>query len=157
MVQARRVFNGTLSIEMLPRLREALADGDFEATCEVEFGVDEFDIAFLDVRVEASLPLTCQRTLKPFVLPLTLSQRLGLIRDEADEAALPEDYESLLITDAQLRLRDVIEDELLLALPVVALSPGAPIEDLPLAALPDEDARKDNPFALLGQLKSSRH
>ena len=157
MVLARRIFSGTLTIEMLPRLREALADGVGEVKYAVEFGADEYDIAYLDLRVEAGLPLVCQRTLKPFVLPVTLAQRLGLIRDEADEAGLPEMYEPLLVTDAQLRVRDVIEDELILALPVVALGPGAPIEDLPLAGIPEIEVQKDNPFAVLGQLKSSRH
>ena len=157
MVQARRVFAGTLTIEMLPRLREALEEGACIVTYAVDFGADEYDVAYLDLHVEAGLPLMCQRTLKAFVHPVVVKQRLGLIRNEADEAGLPELYEPLLVTDAQLRVRDVIEDELILALPVVALSPGAPIEDLPLAEMPEVEAQRDNPFALLGQLKSSRH
>ncbi len=157
MVQARRVFEGRLSIGMLPRLREALAEGEIEATYEVEFGTNEFDIAFLDLRVEATLPLTCQRTLTTFAYAVTLDQRLGLIRDEADEAGLPGQYEALLVTDDGLRVMDVIEDELLLALPVVALSPGAPVSDLPLAVAPADEDAQDNPFAVLGQLRTSRH
>ena len=49
------------------------------------------------MRIEAELPLECQSSLRPFVLPVQLVQRLGLIRDEADEAALPEAYEALLV------------------------------------------------------------
>ena len=50
------------------------------------------------------------------------------IEDESEEAALPQGYEPLLIADGQVNLADVIEDELILALPVVPLKPGEPLE-----------------------------
>ena len=50
------------------------------------------------------------------------------IEDESEEAALPPGYEPLLIADGQVNLADVIEDELILALPVVPLKPGEPLE-----------------------------
>ena len=55
-------------------------------------------------------------------------------------------------------MKDVLEDELILALPLVPLSPGAPLEQVPVTAgsLPDDD-QPPNPFAALGQLKKSRH
>lgn len=158
MVQARRTFRGSLPVSTLPRLLEGLADDSGAVGYDIEFGTDEFGLAYLDLRVETGLSLICQRMLKPFTLPVVIEQRLGLIRDEAGESALPEHYEPLLVTDGQLSLRDVIEDELILALPVVALGPGEPIEEEPLTATLGSDAEeRANPFAMLGQLKTSRH
>jgi uncharacterized protein len=91
----------------------------------IEFGRDEFGVAFADLRVEAALPLTCQRTLERFELPIRVEQRIGLIRSERDEASLPPGYEPVLLPeDARLNPAELIEDELILAVPVVPVKPG---------------------------------
>jgi uncharacterized protein len=152
MVQARRTFQGTLPLASLLRLRESLAAVEGVAHYDLEFGRDELGIAFLAVRVEAELPLTCQRTLEVFAQPVHVDQRLGLVEDEREEAALPSGYEPLLIADGQLSLADVIEDELILALPVVPLKPGEPLEWHDASA--DEAGEEPvNPFAALAGLK----
>ncbi|HEY0229896.1 MAG TPA: YceD family protein [Dokdonella sp.] len=152
-VQAQRTFDGSLPLASMQRLRGSLANTEGEARYSLEFGRDSLGIAYLALRVEAALPLVCQRTLETFAYRVALDQRLGLIASEGEEAALPEGYEPLLVPDGQLDLADVIEDELILALPVVPLKPGAPLEwkDGPV----DEDAgeQRPNPFAVLGSLK----
>ena len=75
-------------------------------------------------RSTTALPLTCQRSLEVFALPVSVDARLGFIVREEDEAGLPQDYEPLLIDPAGLRPADVIEDELILALPLVPVKPG---------------------------------
>lgn len=157
LAQARRQFAGSLQLEVLQRLRGMLADSEGELHYRIEFGNDEFDIAYMDLLVDAGLPMICQRTMKPFVQQVRIDQRLGLIGNEAEEAALPEHYEALLVVDGQLHLRDVIEDELILAVPLVALSPGAPLESIPVGQGPEgEPESPPNPFAVLGQLKKSQ-
>ena len=83
MVQAGRRFEGTLPLAAMPRLAADLAAADGEVRYDLEFGKDELGVAYLHVRAEAGLPLTCQRTLEPFVLPVKLDGRLGLIVREA--------------------------------------------------------------------------
>jgi len=154
MVQARRSFQGTLPLASFRRLRESLATVDGVAHYDLEFGRDELGIAYLAVHVETELPLTCQRSLEVYRQPVRLDQRLGLVEDEREEAALPEGYEPLLITDGQVSLADVIEDELILALPVVPLKPGEPLEwhDAPADEADEEPV---NPFAALARLKKT--
>ena len=156
MVQARRSFQGTLPLASLERLRGSLAAVDGVADYDLEFGRDELGIAYLAVRVAAELPLTCQRTLEVYRQPVRLDQRLGLIEHEDEEAALPPGYEPLLIADGQLNLADVIEDELILALPVVPLKPGAPLEwhDEPDSEPVEEEP--PSPFLVLAGLKDGK-
>jgi DUF177 domain-containing protein len=155
MVQARCSFKGQLPLASLGRLRESLATTDGVADYDLEFGRDEFGIAYLAVRVDVELPLTCQRTLEVFRQPVHVDQRLGLIDDEREEAALPPGYEPLLIADGALNLADVIEDELILVLPVVPLKPGATLEWHD--EVPDEpDEIEPNPFAALAKLKKTK-
>ena len=109
MVSARRSFAGSLPVAGLGRLREALADTAGSVTYTLDFGRDNLLEGFVDVHAEATLTLTCQRTLEPFVLPVSVDIRLGLIRDEQQEAALPPDCEPLLVhADGQLKL--AVED-----------------------------------------------
>ena len=149
MVQARRSFQGTLPLASLGRLRESLATADGVAVYDLEFGRDELGIAYLGVHVETELPLTCQRTLEVYRHPVRLDQRLGLIENESEEASLPADYEPLLIAE-------VIEDELILALPVVPLKPGAPLEWHDESEPEGADEEQPKPFASLAGLKKPK-
>jgi uncharacterized protein len=158
MVSARRSFQGELPVVALKRLGEALAGTEGTLQYELDFGRDEFGTAYVDVRVQAPLTLICQRTLEPFVLPVTVDTRLGLIRTEREESALPPGSEPLLVADdGKLSLADVIEDELLLALPLVPVNPDSTLPEEVVAHEPEEtssgEGRSDNPFAVLRELK----
>ena len=157
MVSARRSFQGSLPIAAMPRLCEALADDAGSADYQLDFGRDDFGTAYVDVRVQAPLWVVCQRTLEPFIMPVKVESRLGLIRLERDEAALPAGCEPLLVAeDDKLNLIDVIEDELLLALPLVPVNPDSALpEDVkrPSAEAISAEERPDNPFAVLRELK----
>lgn len=158
MVQAQRSFQGALALDLMPRLRGSLAATQGEVAYRLEFGKDELGVAFLRVRASAALPLTCQRTLQMFLLPVRVDTRLGLIAREADEAALPADYEPLLTADGKLHLADVVEDELILAVPIIPVKPGS---ESAAFVWSDAAAEKDpqsarTPFSVLEQLKVSR-
>lgn len=156
MVQARRSFQGVLPLAALPRLRDSLAAADGVVTFDLEFGKDDLGVPLLRVRADATLPLLCQRTLDVFGLPVHIDTRLGLIAQEADEAGLPGGYEPLLAADGELRLADVVEDELILALPVVPVKPGsAPQASVWGEPEPAPEEAKPNPFAVLKQIKVS--
>ncbi len=154
MVAARSLLEGRLALSSMPRLSDALVDTDAaDVVCSIEFGQDVLQTAFAEVRIEAALPLMCQRTLKRFVLPVQLVQRLGLVRDEADEAALLPDYEALLVpADGMLAPATLVEDELLLAVPLIPVAPGSESveRDWPVSA---EEETRANPFAALAGLK----
>lgn len=159
MVSARRSFQGEFPVVAMKRLGETLAGTEGTAHYELDFGRDEFGTAYLDVRVQVPVTLTCQRSLEPFVLPMTVDSRLGLIRSERDEAALPPNVEPLLIADdSKLNLLEVIEDELLLALPLVPVNPDSTLPEDVVGPPPEEvssEGRSDNPFAVLRELKKN--
>jgi len=158
MVQARRSFDGALALAGLPRLAGDLAQPDGVVTFALEFDKDELGVPYLQVRADAVLPLICQRSLDRFELPVHVDARLGLIVREEDEAGLPEGYEPLLVGDGMLRLADVVEDELILAVPAVPVKPGSEHVDRVWGDAPEEPAAapRENPFAALKTIKISR-
>jgi len=115
-------------------------------------------VAFVAVRAEASLPLTCQRTLEVFSWPLSITVRLGIMAREQDESGLPPGYEPLLCQSGELHPAEVIEDELILALPTVPVKPGreGSTETVWRSEAPDEEPEPapEHPFAALKRLKT---
>ncbi|MDI9239368.1 YceD family protein [Lysobacter sp. LF1] len=155
MVAARRGVEGRVPLSSLTRLRDSLADTEGDVRFAIEFDHDSLRVPYVELRIDAELPLICQRSLQRFLLPVNIVQRLGLIRHEADEAALPPGYEPLLMPeDGQLRTVELVEDELILAVPVVPIMPGteAVERDWPAAEQAKEPERA-NPFAALSALK----
>lgn len=151
MVAARRIFAGTLALGEFHRLRGSLVDADGDCRFVLEFGRDTLDLPFVEIRAEARLPLLCQRSLERFLLPVSVRQRLGLITQEAQESGLPEGVEPLLLVEgAELNPIDLIEDELILALPVVPIDPDSTLPEVDWA---DREEDKPNPFAALSALK----
>ena len=152
-VRARRSFQGQLPVSVFHRLADVIASTDGDVTYELDFGRDEFNIAYVAVRAKAPLTVICQRSLEPFVLLVEIDTRLGLIVEESEEAALPPGYEALLVEqDGKLDLVATIEDELLLALPLVPVNPDYELPDDIVGADEEEEASPDpseNPFAAL--------
>ena len=96
MVAAKRVFEGRLRLSSLSRLRDVLCDERDSVSVDaleegvvrfaIEFDRDALQVPFVEVRVDAELPLECQRSLQMFLHPVHVVQRLGLILDEAAHA-----------------------------------------------------------------------
>lgn len=154
MVTARKRLDCQVSLAQLTRLQGLVVDTEGQCRYALEFGRDEtLRVPYLDLTLETALPLTCQRTLQRYLHPVSMVQRFGLIRDESDEAGLPEGYEALQVAeDGQLKPLDLVEDELVLAVPLVPVSPGSEAIERDWEATAEEVARV-NPFAALASLK----
>lgn len=154
MVTARRQFDGRLPLSGMPRLRASLMDAEGECEFQLEFGRDATGLDFLEIKAQAQLPLQCQRTLERFLHPVSIVQRLGLITDEAQESALLPEMEPVMLgPEGQLHPAELIEDELILAIPVVPIDPDSTAPDAAASAEPDN---KPNPFAALAALKANK-
>ena len=118
------------------------------------------DAAWLHLEAKATVPLTCQRCLHPVPVELLIEQDFRFVADEA--TALAEDDESeedLLVLEDSFDLMGLIEDELLMSLPLVPMHPTCLSEQVPTS--PEEEAAmteaKPNPFAVLASLKTRKH
>jgi len=104
--------------------------------------------------------LSCQRCLQPFEQALAVDTRVRFVRDEALAETLDAELEEdVLSLPRWLDLRSLIEDELLLGLPLVPRHQQCP-QPLPMAAgeLPEDPAaaQAPNPFAVLQALKAGK-
>ncbi len=138
--EGRKSFRGTMPLVRMSRLKALLApldeqeDGPVEgrtAAFRTDFFFDRQGLLSIDIRVKAELPLQCQRSLETFMEAVDRRSRLVVIEDVADQESLPEEYEPVLVEDRRLALVDLVEEELLLAVPQVPISPKAGELDLP--------------------------
>lgn len=105
------------------------------------------------VTAAADVTLECQRCLRPMDVALRAERRIFFVDGEDAAAALDADSEDdvLALTPA-LDLLELVEDELLLALPLVPRHDVCP-EPLPRAFRDEAEVVEDHPFAALAALK----
>lgn len=110
---------------------------------------------WLHLAAEATVAFECQRCLNPVQVPLAVDRHFLFVHGEDAAAQLDaESDDDVLALSRSLDLHDLAEDELLLAMPLVALHEVCP---QPLAVpggdaeLPAEEV--PNPFAALAALK----
>ena len=115
---------------------------------------------WLHLQAKADLPLTCQRCMGPVVTPVEVNRWYRFVASE--DIAMAEDDQSeedLLVMEPQFDLLAVLEDELLMALPLVPMHGQCPVTPTLSTGESDvvsESAEKPNPFAVLGQLKKKK-
>ena len=138
-----------------PDLRvDWMADGELRTSHGMDGQV------WLRLKASATLPMSCQRCLHTVDVPLEVEREFRFVADEATAEALDNDSEEdLLALSREFNLRELIEDELIMALPVVPRHDECPV-DVPLESS-DEDfeeasAQKPNPFAALTSLRRDR-
>ena len=114
---------------------------------------------WLHVTAKAELQLECQRCLQPVATALSAERSFRFVADEATAAEIDADSEDdVLVLTRALNLHELVEDELILALPLVPRHEVCP-QDVPLEAV-DEGfeaaGERPNPFAALAALKKQR-
>jgi len=139
----------TVPLASLGRLAPLLAGTAGEAHGVLGFARERGQV-IADVEAEAKLALQCQRCLGEFVLPVSGRSRVALVPSEAAVESVPEDLESALAPEGRIRLRELVEEELLLALPASPRHPGpctGAVEEVSAAG-----AGVQRPLAGLGEL-----
>ena len=115
---------------------------------------------WLHLKAQAVLPLTCQRCLGVVDVALMVERSFRFVDDESAAAVQDEQSEEdVLALSREFDLPALVEDELLMALPLAARHEICP-QPVKLAGADaqfDRSAsRQDNPFSILGKLKSRK-
>jgi uncharacterized protein len=149
-------FHGSLLIKNMPRLAPSLYSDEGEAVVDLGLGTDEEGTRFCRVQLSAEVVLQCQRCMEPFKYGITSDFLHGVVSSEREAETLAEQYEPVIVQDGQLMVQDMIEDELILKMPIVPMHPDVECKvKLPVIdsiSAKEEEAEK-NPFHVLKLLK----
>lgn len=149
-----RSIEGELAVADLLRLSDVLASTAGQLSWRVEgFMVDGAETAEprLRLRVDGALELRCQRCLGGLAWPLRIDTLLQPVRSgqPIPEEELEDEEVDAIEIEAELDVLALLEDEILLALP---LAPRHQVCEMPR---PEAAGSKESPFAALASLRGS--
>lgn len=163
LAQSGQQVRGQLPLARMPRLAPVLLNQQGEAKVELVFGCDMGGRSYVHGHIKARLQLICQRCLQPLDWPLDIQVRLALMMAEAGIKEWPDGYESWVVAwEEMASLWSLMEDELLLALPIAARHrvDECPAGSSPKQAIKENKEREErisenrsNPFFVLEKLK----
>ncbi|MDM3872143.1 YceD family protein [Porticoccus sp. W117] len=120
----------------------------------LDFATDEQNQRVVSGQVSANVTVNCQRCMQPMEQHLQAEVALGLVWSEEDAPHLNRDLEPWVVADESASLSDMVEDELLLALPYVNYHPVGECSGASHFSTGEVEAEeKPNPFQVLEQLK----
>jgi uncharacterized protein len=154
-------ISGVLPMDAFPRLSACLLKPAGDVDFRLVFGRDRERRAILGGWLKTALSLQCQRCLEEVNLPVDIRLSVVFVQGLDEAERLSEDLDPCVVEDDQVAFRDLLEDELLLALPQVAMhrpgscrAPGAGVTgETPIESSGQE---RENPFAVLSELKRDK-
>ncbi len=153
------IVEEVLEAAYLSRLAPLVTDTAATVACNLALSLDSRGNTLVGGTVTTTVGLTCQRCLEPMAYRVEASLDVAIATGDESLAMLEAEHETVLPAEAP-RLADLVEDEVLLALPLVAMH--ASVDDCgPLAQRLDDAAQDtsderttNNPFAVLKSLRS---
>lgn len=156
---------GQVALPHVPRLADeavqAVTDRTvhFQALGSMRSDAAGTPVPWLHLLGKVEIDLVCQRCLEPVTTQVQFDREFRFV--ESEELALAQDEdceEDLLVSSAQFDMLELVEDELLMALPVSPKHEKCPGDPKLSAADADFEATSErpNPFAKLAQLKTPK-
>jgi uncharacterized protein len=162
-IDAVKMFarEGTISAELplarLQRLTGQLASNQGAVAVDLRFGSDEEGRRVISGTLDTPVKVACQRCLQDMDLDLHSEISLFAVDDEEAFQELRDDQDGVIVPeDGMLDVQSLVEDEILLSLPMVPMHEDAACS-APLNALRGGEVEADsrpNPFAVLAGLKA---
>ncbi len=153
----RSELQGSVPIQALSGVHERLADTVGELNYRLYFHSirgDEGMLPVVRVNLRAEVSLQCQRSMQPFRQLVKSESQVVLVADEKQAETLGDEYEPFACADDELNINALLGEELLLALPLVAIDPKADPPATAGAEQNDAGEQEQHPFAGLAAIKT---
>lgn len=167
LAESKRILTGELPIVRMSRLVSLLLDDAGSVHVNLNFGVDEIGQANVTGDVTTTVTMQCQRCMESMGVEVNAKVSLAFVRSEKQAQDLPSYYEPLVVEE-ETSLSDLVEDEIILALPTVPLhEPGQCTVQVQYASKSQSEKgvddsqsgdteQRQNPFAILEKLRTKK-
>ena len=154
-------LQGSAFLKTMDRLSAALVGtNEHQVFVDLLFSMQTSGICLLHGRVETRVQMICQRCLGLVAIEINRSLELALVRSEVEAALVEDKYEAYQVGENNtLLIADLIEDELLLSLPIVPMHAHRVQCDQAMLQILKRNSSEQiseydqNPFAVLKNLK----
>ena len=148
-------LTGVIAVKDMTELASMLVESGAEVLADLNFSRDELRIRTIIGSAKATVQVQCQRCLEPGDVELAANVNLAISYSEEKALTLPKYYDPLVVEDDEVELLPLIEQELILSLPLVSYHANCSIQtsfgdgDTEASAAPE----RPNPFSVLASLK----
>ena len=145
-------IDGSLNHDILLRLNGILLDNRGQVQYSLCFDFDASGICIITISIDTEISLNCQRCFEQVNTQIRKCSTLGLYRNLEEFNKLENDYEPLQLSEELLSLESLVEEEILLAIPIAPIHSNKNcIEEQ--VAMKINVKNKENPFSVLKKLK----
>ena len=142
----------------LVRLQELLVEACPDIDAQIHFDVDEQGIKVIRGHAEVTVVVACERCGDPMTLPVQCDFVYAPITKRQQATDMPEEYEPIDLDElGEVNLHQIVEDELMLTMPVVPKHDEQACrikaDAMQWGELDPSAEAKENPFAVLQSLK----
>ena len=155
-----KTLTGSVDVNLCKRVKEAVKEISSTIDASLSFYLEEQGRKAVNIRASGSVKVICQRCLSSMPLKLECDTILCIVWSEEEADVLPKNLEAWIVPEKKGNLIDLVEDELLLALPFIAYHKKEECEPLVANILLSELSNKteesnieSNPFEALKILK----
>ncbi|MCK4707985.1 MAG: DUF177 domain-containing protein [Gammaproteobacteria bacterium] len=146
------LLSGSIQLSRLTRLSSLVMSDDAIIKLSFEFLTSEYQHASIKGHIDTELLVECQRCLAPMVHPINMD--FDLLIDASEEDVQSFQIDTVFTDDGYLDVFEVVEDELILALPLISMHEDSTCnKDWQPDSIEEEVVEKINPFAVLESLK----
>ncbi|MEM7019976.1 MAG: YceD family protein [Pseudomonadota bacterium] len=158
LAQRRAILKGTLSTHAMIRLQESVEKAEQPVLIDWQCDQDDDGRALLTGNTQTEVELLCRRCLQPMLWQVKTDTKLAILRPGEDISVLDE-FEPLEIESGRLSLLALVEDDILLALPLFAEHEHCAENEYVDENSPEitssemEQTERENPFSVLRALR----
>lgn len=153
-------IEGSTELKFMPNLTSMLVDDQASVWIDLQFDRDELKIRTVQGSAGGKLAMTCQRCLEPVKIDVEAKFNLAIAPTEEHAKNLPKYYDPLIVEGDELELLTMVEEELILTLPIVPYHDDCSIQtsfgEEVTDTSTDTDSDKTNPFSVLATLKGGK-
>lgn len=152
--QCKRL-KGNVPVKDMPRLRELLISRDGVLHYDLSGGLSDLGKPRLYLDVAGGVLVECQRCLEPLEFAVKVSAVLELVEDQSSFVSVEEEEDSvdMIPADSAMSVLVLVEDEVLLSLPVAPAHPPGVCHEPGFRVV--KELEKVNPFKVLASLKKN--
>ncbi len=152
-------LSGVLRLANLLRIADLLENKSGQLMIDLRFEISHDHLHYVHGQISGDIEIQCQRCMEAMSIVVDNQFVLGLMDNPEIAKRLPENIEPIYLDQGELDISGMIEDELILALPLIAmhdLDECAARDHMQSVSINEEcvtPGKKDNPFAILKNLK----
>jgi uncharacterized protein len=148
-------LQGKLAIASMLRASKLLAADEGEISYDLAFAMDTDNLCVITGKLQGEVTFCCQRCLQTYTQAIDDEFVVSPVANDSEAKLLPSMYEPVVIQDGALYVVDLVEDELILALPIVAMHDAAICK--PTNSNMQDTEQNLNPFQVLQEFKLKKN